>query len=174
MLTPQIVSADMGITALTQENLELAPPTLMDVDAVKSTEPTLGSQICALTISTNSDDASRIQKNSLLSDKFSTTTPKVPPVETIHSAVPSVMPSDLASPKDAQTHKNNAGLSGSAHKSARPTDSHHDHDRLFDTTPGEFFFVTSDDFFSFFFPPNFFYGTAKWHRSTSKVTPFCL
>ena len=154
MLTPQIVSADIGITALTQENLELASPTLMDVDAVKPTEPTLGSQNCALTISTNSEDARGIQKNSLLSDNSSTTTPKVlPPVETIHSAVPSVMPSDLASSKDAQTHKNNAGLGGSAHKSARPADNHHDHDRLFDTTPGKFFFVSSDDFFfPFFFP----------------------
>lgn len=135
-------SPDTVSTALTQDNLELAYPIPMDEDTVDSTEPVIDSQTSSTINTNNSEAVSRTQKNTALSNASVTTT-KAPHVETT-TAVHLSLPSDLASPKDAQNSQNTT-LDG---KNNKPADIHHA--RLLNVTPGEFLFFVSKNIFLFF------------------------
>lgn len=116
-------SPDTRSTTLTQDNLKLASPIPMDVDAADPTQSTIDFQISSTISMNNSDDVSRTQTNSQLSNR---------------TAVHSSMPSDFTSAKVTQTSQNITGLGASTHKNDEPPNS-----QSASLTPGGFFFLLS-------------------------------
>lgn len=125
---------------MAQDNLELASLISMEVNDVDPTEPMIDSQSSSSVSMNKSDDASRTQTNSQLSDHASETTTKAPRVETVYTAHLS-MPSDLTSANDAQTFEAITGLDRLAHRNDRPPGTHNA--RLLNVTPGGSFFFNA-------------------------------
>ena len=122
-------------TALIQDILDLAYPIPMDEDTVDSRTSS--------TINTNNSEAVSETRKTTAPSNASVTTTKA-------SHVHLSMPSDLASPKDAQNSQNISVLKESAHKNDKPADIYDA--RLLNVTPGEFlFFFLFQNVFSVLF-----------------------
>ena len=122
----------------------------MDEDTVDSTEPTIDSQTSSTMNTNNSETVSLTQKHTALSSASVTTTEE-PHVETIHTAtaVHLSMPSDLASPNDAQNSQNITTSDELAHKNDKPEDTSIRDAILSNVTPGGFLFFCFECLFLF-------------------------